>query len=132
MSYKLFLDDVRIPYDVFRLTILPIYEHDTDWVIVKDYNEFVDVLIEKGIPEVISFDHDLSFDAYLDENQKGDIDYDKLEEKTGYDAAKMLVHVCVEQGKELPMYYVHSANPVGAKNIMNYMESAKKHMKNIL
>jgi hypothetical protein len=132
MSYKLFLDDVRVPYDVFRMTILPIYENDSDWVIVKSFGEFVDILIAKGIPDVISFDHDLSYDHYLEENQSGDIEYDSLGEKTGYDAAKMLVHVCQEQNKELPMYYVHSANPVGAENIKRYLENAKKHLENIL
>jgi hypothetical protein len=47
MSYKLFLDDVRIPYDVFRSTILPIYEHDSDWVIVRSFEDFVETLKEK-------------------------------------------------------------------------------------
>ena len=127
-KYNLFLDDIRIPYDVFKLTILPIYENNDDWVIVKSFNEFVDTLIEKGIPDVISFDHDLSYDAYLPINQTNEILYENLEEKTGYDAAKWLVDYCVENDKDIPMYYVHSANPVGAENIKNYLENAKKHL----
>jgi hypothetical protein len=35
----------------------------------------------------------------------------------------------MNENKELPMYYVHSANPVGAENIKNYLENAKKHLK---
>ena len=127
-KYNLFLDDIRIPYDVFKLTILPIYQHDADWVIVRSYDEFVDTLIERGIPDVISFDHDLSYDAYLPINQINEILYENLEEKTGYDAAKWLVDYCVENDKDIPMYYVHSANPVGAENIKNYLENAKKHL----
>ena len=127
-KYNLFLDDVRIPYDVFKLTILPIYQHDSDWVIVKSFNEFVDTLKERGIPDVISFDHDLSYDHYLEINQTNEILYENLEEKTGYDAAKWLVDYCVENDKDIPMYYVHSANPVGAENIKNYLENAKKHL----
>lgn len=123
MSFKIFLDDIRVPYDVFKTTILPIYENNEDWLIVRSYDEFVKVLNEKGIPTHISFDHDLSYDAYLPENQVGDIDYDGLEEKTGYDAAKLLVEVCQEKGEELPMYYVHSANPVGAENISRYLNN---------
>lgn len=123
MSYKLFLDDIRFPYDVFRLTILPIYENNDDWLIVRSYSEFEDVLKEKGIPTHISFDHDLSYDAYLPENQMGDIDYGNLEEKTGYDAAKLLVEICDKEKKDLPMYYVHSANPVGSENIKRYLSN---------
>ena len=38
---KLFLDDNRQPYDVFKNTIDPIYENNNEWTIVKNYEEFV-------------------------------------------------------------------------------------------
>ena len=41
---KLFLDDIRNPYDVFRLTINPLYENDKDWVIARDYYQFIDAI----------------------------------------------------------------------------------------
>jgi len=126
-EYKLFLDDVRVPYDVFNMIINPIYENNEDWVIVKDYNSFILYIKENGIPKFISYDHDLSYDAYLQENQEGDIDYDNMEEKTGYDCAKWLVQYCLESNLTIPDYYVHSANPVGKKNIEMYLENAKKH-----
>jgi len=125
---KLFLDDVRVPYDVFKMIINPIYENNEDWVIVKHYYEFVDYIKENDIPEFISFDHDLSFDHYLSENQEGDIDYVSLKEKTGYDCAKWLVEYCLENNLTIPDYYVHSANPVGKKNIEGFLENAKKHL----
>lgn len=127
-EYKIFLDDVRQPYDVFRTTILPIYENDSSWVIVRSYEDFVEVLEKNGVPDVVSFDHDLSFDHYLEENQKGDIDYSIMKEMTGYDAAKYLVEICIGKGVKLPMYYIHSANPVGSENIKSYLENAKKYL----
>ena len=125
---KLFLDDVRVPYDVFKMIINPIYENNEDWVIVKHYYEFVSYIKENGIPDFLSFDHDLSFDHYLSENQEGDIDYNSLKEKTGYDCAKWLVQYCLENNLTIPDYYVHSANPVGKKNIECFLSNAKKHL----
>ena len=121
----IFLDDNRVPYDVFRTTIHPIYENNRDWVIVRSYNEFEEVIKEMGLPTHVSFDHDLSYDAYLPENQEGVIDYDNLEEKTGYHAAKLLIEICEKQGKELPKHFVHSANPIGSKNILNLLDNVK-------
>ena len=112
---KLFLDDIRNPYDVFK-------------VIVRDYHQFIDAINKFGLPTHISFDHDLSYDAYLSENQEGDIDYENLEEKTGYDACKWLCEYCLENNLSIPEYYVHSANPVGKKNIEMYLENFKKHL----
>ncbi len=125
---KLFLDDIRNPYDVFRLTINPLYESDKDWVIVRDYYQFIDAINKFGLPTHISFDHDLSYDAYLPENQEGDIDYESLEEKTGYDACRWLCEYCLDKGKDIPFYLVHSANPVGVENIKRYLENFKKHL----
>lgn len=113
---KLFLDDIRSPYDVFRNTIDPDYEHNYDWKIVKNYEEFVGVILESGLPKLISFDHDLSQNHYLPENQSN-IDYDKLTDKTGYDAAMWLIGYCKTNNIGLPKFKVHSANPEGKKNI---------------
>jgi hypothetical protein len=125
---KLFLDDIRTPYDVFKLTVNPLYESDSEWVIVRDYYQFIDAINKFGLPTHISFDHDLSYDAYLPENQKGDIDYTSLKEKTGYDACKWLCEYCLGVGKDIPEYVVHSANPVGAENIKRYLENFKKRV----
>jgi hypothetical protein len=125
---KLFLDDIRVPYEVFKMFINPLYEKNEDWIIVRDYYEFINFISEFGLPDFISFDHDLSYDHYLDENQK-DINYENLEEKTGYDACKWLCEYCSENNLKLPQYFVHSANPVGKKNIECYLENFKKHSK---
>jgi hypothetical protein len=113
---KLFLDDNRKPYDVFKNTIDPIYENNNEWTIVKNYEEFVDMILWSGLPEIISFDHDLSQNHYLPENQSN-IDYKTIKDRTGYDAALWLVGYCRMNNVELPTIKVHSANPEGKKNI---------------
>ena len=113
---KLFLDDNRKPYDVFRNTIDPIYENNNEWTIVKNYEEFVNTILESGLPEVISFDHDLSQNHYLPENQNN-INYDDLTDRTGYDASLWLIDYCIMNNVGLPIVKVHSANPEGKKNI---------------
>jgi hypothetical protein len=42
---KLFLDDNRDPYDVFKNTIDPIYEENNTWVIVRDYYQFTKLVL---------------------------------------------------------------------------------------
>jgi len=111
--YNLFLDDLRTPLGVSLYSSNPIYKYGK-WVIVRDYNSFVNTVMEKGLPELISFDHDLG-------------DFDKNNnEKTGYDCAKWLVEYCMDNNLDFPNYLVHSWNGVGLKNIVSYIENFKK------
>ena len=119
---KLFLDDNRKPYDVFRTTINPIYESN-DWSIVKSYGEFINHIEKNGLPEIISFDHDLSFDHYYEKNQKGNLDYNNFTEKTGYHCGEWLIEYCKNNNLTLPKWFVHSANPVGSENIKKLLSS---------
>ena len=131
---KLFLDDVRSPKDAIGL--VPDKHNkfywENDWDVVKDYNEFVLYIETNGVPKFVSFDHDLG-DTAMDEYfrnvaTKGTLDYDIIKEKTGFDCAKFLVEYCMDENQPLPEYLVHSANPVGKKNIESYLENAKKHL----
>ena len=122
---KLFLDDNRKPYDVFKNTIDPIYENDNEWTIVKNYEEFVDMILWSGLPEIISFDHDLSQNHYLPENQTN-IDYKTIKDRTGYDAALRLVGYCRMNNLKLPIVKVHSANPEGKINIERVLHLTNK------
>ena len=115
---KLFLDDNRKPYDVFLKTIDPDYENNSEWVIVSNYHEFINFILKFGLPKLISFDHDLSVEHYLPENQEN-IDYDSFKYKTGYDCAVWLLKYCNENGFEVPNFKVHSQNDVGKENISN-------------
>ena len=72
---------------------------------VYSYEEFVVYLEIKGLPEFISFDHDLG------------------EDLSGYDCAKYLVEYCLEHQLPLPDYQVHSQNPVGKENIERLLEN---------
>lgn len=113
---KLFLDDVRSAEMVFKNTIDPIYVNNNEWEIVRSFNEFVSYIEENGLPEFISFDHDLDFEHYKLENQQ-DIEYEKMEIKSGFHAAQWLVNYCADNKLKLPNYKVHSMNLAGKKNI---------------
>jgi hypothetical protein len=97
MKVNIFLDDIRIP-------------KNNDWLIAKNYFQFVEIF---NAPDfslddigVISLDHDL-----------GEI----VDEKTGYDVAKWLVELSIDSKKDLPFIQVHSANTVGANNIIQWI-----------
>lgn len=112
MRQGLFLDDERKPAQVTWVKL----PNDVIWKIVRSYDQFVRYIEEHGLPEVISFDHDLEFDHY---KFSGDfkINYEACE-KTGYHCAKWLTEYLMDRGiKELPEFYVHSMSPVGRENI---------------
>lgn len=127
MSYHLFLDDFREPIDVvayFRPEELrSIYEHP-EWVIVRDYNEFVDCIRSNGIPLVVSFDHDLALEHYHPAMNESDEAYNELiekgifKEKTGYHCALWFKEYMEQNGTHMTDIYCHSMNPVGKKNIL--------------
>lgn len=118
MSYNLFLDDVRFPRQV-TWCALPTY-HDPHWVIARSYNEFVATILDKGVPAFVAFDHDLADEHYV-EGFAGTAPRTDYREKTGYDCAKWLLEYCHERDKEVPLYAVHSMNPVGRQNIHQLM-----------
>lgn len=122
MKYNLFLDDIRVPIDAFKYTHNTVYR-DLVWIVVRSYQEFVDYITDNGMPDVISFDHDLANVHYALMNDGPTIDYDLVCEKTGYHCAKWLVEYCSEHDCDVPEYHVHSMNPVGGENIRSYLMS---------
>lgn len=104
MGYKLFLDDLR--------TVQMVYPHqqEEEYIIVRNYYDFVEGIKEKGLPDFISFDNDLG------EDDKGNL----LED--GYAAAKWLVY---ESGLDLRKLHfkVHSANPVARIQIDSLLKN---------
>jgi hypothetical protein len=125
---NLFLDDLR--------TIDMVYPgfNPPDWAIARNYHEFVNFIEKFGLPNFISFDHDLGFEHtrwYFENGGHGnppDPSETVFKEKTGYDAAKWLCEYCQDNGLKIPSYKVHSANPVGKVNIVSYLENFKKRM----
>jgi hypothetical protein len=95
MSYKLYLDDKRVPADSFWDGHLNIYR-EKDWVETNDLDNFKTTILSKGIPKVISFDFDLGA-----ESQHGN----------GLQCAEWLVNYCKENNVDFPEYYVHSSWP---------------------
>lgn len=67
--------------------------------------------LASGLVTRISFDHDLGT------------------ELTGYDVAKKIEEWVAEGRIPLPLWAVHSANPVGRRNIEAAMRSAKRFSK---
>lgn len=61
MKYNLFLDDFRSLNDAFAYLPLPEYLKD-EWIIVRNYDDFVYTVEKHGIPKMVSFDHDLGID----------------------------------------------------------------------
>lgn len=106
MSYKLFLDDIRVPTDIYPK------DNNEDWIIVRNLTDFKNTIIEKGIPEFISFDNDLG---------------DSMEE--GKEAAKWLTYDMGFDISEMD-FKVHSANVGGPrKDIESWINNWKKVLK---
>ena len=128
---KLFLDDIRQPKDACYLVQdwAELYFNEK-WEVVKTHQEFVTWINKNGLPTHVSFDHDLADVHYeIDFNDWDDFTAEQLGvEETGLDSAKFLVDYCVDNGFKLPLYQVHSANPVGRRNIKTYLDNAKKHL----
>jgi len=131
MKKMIYLDDVRTPTS-------------PDWVVVRDYDEFVNKVMEIGLGNIdtISLDHDLGESAmseyFNNVSPNYQLDYSKIYEKTGYDCAKWLVNYWYEVNHpdeealtpvrergltSFPIVYTHSANPIGSANIMGYINN---------
>lgn len=122
--YNLFLDDYRIPVEAHHYTLNKVYL-TYDWVVVENYNEFVDYVSKNGMPRCVSFDHDLADVHY---NQQENPDYsDNSTEKTGYHCAKWLIEYAIDNNIDIPEeIYIHSMNTVGRINIKSLFETYKK------
>lgn len=128
---KIYLDDMRTPVD-------------KNWVVVRDYSEFVSKVSEVGLEniDIISLDHDLGDTAmgeYFRNVAKNYVlDYSNIEEKTGYDCCKWLVNYFYDKNPKrldmnridkksypikFPEVVVHSANPIGSGNMMGYINN---------
>jgi hypothetical protein len=102
MIWKLFLDDERYPTD-------------NSWVIARNFDDAVWYVTNYGLPVFISFDHDLGHPN----------------NRTGYDFVKWLGEYMLDNNFYFPTkfaYYIHSQNPVGAKNIQHYMSALSKEL----
>ena len=135
--YNLFLDDVRF-LDECSYMNDPRYM-TRNWIIARSYDEFVSILQQKWeqglFPELVSFDHDLADEHYLESMMKDLEEYNRIsnnfQEKTGNDAAKFLVQFCIDRMLDLPECLVHTMNPVGRNNIKNSLLEWKRYQEKI-
>ena len=99
--WKLYLDDIRVP------------QHNPEsYTTCRTVPDAKMLIKARGCPVFISFDHDLG---------------DGLE--TGMDLAKWLVKEIIDGNLTIPQgfhFNVHSANPVGAKNIRMLLDGFLK------
>lgn len=98
---KMFIDDERFP--VFE-----------EFIICRTSEEAIKFIMENGIPEEISFDHDLGSDD------------------TSMVVIKWMEEALIDGKIQFPdnfQYFVHSQNPVGVQNIRNRMDNLIKHFK---
>ena len=111
-SFKLFLDDQRFPKEVFKCLNIKIYQAD-DWVIVRNFTEFVSYIEIHGLPSIVSFDNDIA-------------DFEDGVERTGYDCVKWLCNYCQDNDLKFPEWHIHSGNNVGVENIERYIKNYKR------
>lgn len=92
----MYIDDIREP------------KKDYDWI-VRSSNVAIDIITRYGCPNFISFDHDLGG------------------EDTAMRVVKWLIEMDLDMsGTFIPYNFewnVHSANPVGTKNINGYLNA---------
>ena len=96
MSYKMFIDDERLP-------------NTPDMLWVRSMDDFVAAIKEWGCPNFISFDHDLGYRV-----------------PEGYDIVKLLCQMDMDGEITIPSdftYKLHTANPVGKKNMEMYLRN---------
>lgn len=129
MSYNLFLDDKKNPKDIWTDTKEPEYAV-YNWVTVKDYESFVETIIDKGLPTRVSFDHDLD-EEHSDIEKDKAIPYDDFKRKTGYDCALWLIEYCIDYSKNLPQIKVHCSKGKGKKNIESIIDGFTKYQKTL-
>jgi len=141
MSYNLFLDDLRTPAHAYiypkrdsegktmpsRSLANQTGIKDDDWIIVRSYDEFVFTLNSKGVPDNVSFDHDLH-QEHIDHwfshtKQHNEILYDNFKVKTGRDCAQYLVNFCHNTNTKISGIntFIHSANPIGQIQLQKYL-----------
>ena len=130
MSYLLFLDDQRQPKEAFLYNdggVMLLDKTKTsngNWEIVRNYNDFVKTVEERGIPSVVSFDCDLT-----EEHMKYYINFlknpcyyewENFQTKCGIHCAKYLKDK-LSPDSDIKVY-VHSANEEGRQIIRDIMK----------
>jgi hypothetical protein len=127
----LFLDDLRSPVNEPGY---PGYKpNDGTWTVVRDYDSFVNHILQNGLPDFVTFDFDLSMDDYPPESMWDDDAAQKewcakhvFTRRTGLDCARWLVEYCKRERKQLPDWACHSINPAGKEWIEQLLTESER------
>lgn len=94
-------------------------------MLVRTYDKFVEAVEKFGLPDIVSFDHDLGGEIPHTAIMNGEqvVPYEMYKEKTGMDCARWLAHYCMRKRKRIPAWRVHSMNVVGKKNIEDFLNT---------
>lgn len=103
-EWNLFLDDIRIPPE----SNTPSKDHPPFWTLAQSTEEAKELVKANGMPKLMSLDHDLGG------------------EDTTMVFLKWLANEYWDGYEAVPTYFIHSANPVGIKNIDSFMKSWRK------
>lgn len=130
MSYNLFLDDIRTPEMAFHYMRDIIYL-DRKWIIVRTYDDFVKYIEANGMPDIVSYDHDLADEHYHDDMYKGVAVYAKLydsfKEKTGKHCLDWLIQKCIDEKLKFPKWVLHTMNPAGKQAMQGSINTYYKY-----
>lgn len=130
----LWLDDVREPYsyfskpknsgiwklnnDYYSKNVFSRYNPNFIWV--KNLKEFQDYILNNGMPDMVSFDHDIKPKYHVGKFENGE------------DVAKWFVSYCNKNNLKLPFVFSHSANLNGREQINNILSNNVNENKEII
>lgn len=101
----IWLDDIRDPKEY----LFPRVYMSCEVIWVGTYEQFI-----------------RAYDEYHEMDLMISLDHDLGEEKSGYDCLKYIAERCMENDTDLPYIEIHSANPVGRRNMEDYIKSYNK------
>ncbi|MGI8747106.1 MAG: cyclic-phosphate processing receiver domain-containing protein [Deinococcus sp.] len=111
--YRLFVDDERESSYLTFLVTQGVSDLDPagPWVVARSQGEAQQIITERGLPELISFDHD----------------YGSRAAGSGRELAEWLVRQGTEGLLDLSgmKYQVHSRDPIGRVNIRGVLDGAQ-------
>lgn len=87
--------------------------YNPNFIWVKNLKEFEDYIINNGLPNMVSFDHDIKPKNYEGEHENG------------ADVANWLVNYCKQNNLKLPWCFAHSANKNGIEKINQIINNYK-------
>lgn len=108
-GYKVFLDDLRTVDMVYDKSM------EDEFIVVRNVADFKKLVQKMGVPDFVSFDHDLGEDEF------GNV------AETVYDAVKWMVYVKEYDLRKMD-FFIHSSNPVGSENIEYLIKNWNKEL----